>query len=101
NVRDVIWLKPLQAAGYFTNPPSVEPAGEGYVRFPPWWPMQFLKRVSQDAPHEVLQILLQMGNTNNPQVLNGVVEIAAELPVELSVRLEPMIRDYIQQPFHV
>jgi hypothetical protein len=101
NVRNSVWLKPLRSAGYFTSPPNVEPAGEGYVRFPVWWPMQFLKRLSGDAPEEVLEILLQMGKTDNPQVLNDVVEIAAELPIELSVRLEPMIKDYIQKPFHV
>jgi len=101
NVRDSVWLKPLRAAGIFTNPPNIEPAGEGYVRFPVWWPMQFLKRACLTSPAEVLQILLQMGNTDNPQVLNGVVEIAAELPIELSVQLEPMIKDYIQKPFHV
>lgn len=100
-VRNAIWLKPLRSAGYFTSPPNVEPAGEGYVRFPVWWPMHFLKRVSRDAPEEVLQIILQLGNTDNPQVLNGVIEIAAELPIELSVRLEPLIKDYIQKPFHV
>ena len=101
NVRDRIWLKPLESAGYFKKPPQVEAAGEGYVRFPVWWPMQFLKRVSRDAPEDVLGILLQMDSTNNPQVLNGVVEIAAELPIELSIRLEPIISDYVAQPFHV
>ena len=101
NVRDPIWLEPLESAGYFKTPSQIEPAGEGLVAFPVWWPMQFLKRVTRDAPHEVLRILLQMDRTDNPQVLNGVVEIGSELPIELSVRLEPMVRDYINRPFHV
>ena len=63
--------------------------------------MQFLKRVTRDAPGEVLRILLQMDSTDNPQVLDGVVEIASELPIDLAVRLEPMISDYINKPFHV
>jgi hypothetical protein len=101
NVGDPVWLKPLEAAGYFNAPPQIERAGEGYVRFPVWWPMQFLKRVSRDAPDEVLRIILGLDSTDNPQVLDGFVEIAATLPIELSVRLEPVISDYIGKPFHV
>jgi hypothetical protein len=101
NVHDPIWLQPLESAGYFKTPSQVELAGEGLVAFPIWWPMQFLKRVTRDAPGEVLRILLQMDSTDNPQVLDGVVEIASELPIDLAVRLEPMISDYINKPFHV
>lgn len=101
HVRDPVWLKPLDSAGYFKKPPRIEAAGEGYVRFPVWWPMRFLKQVTRDVPDEVLRIVLHMDGTDNPQVLDGVLEIAAELPMELSIRLEPMIREYINKPFHV
>lgn len=101
NVHDLVWIKPLESAGYFKTPPQAEPAGEGHVRFPVWWPMQFLKRVTPDAPDEVLRIVLQMDGTDNPRVLDDIVEIASELPIELSVRLEAMIRDYIDKPYHV
>jgi hypothetical protein len=101
NVHDRAWIKPLEAAGYFKTPSLVEAAGEGLVAFPVWWPMVFLRRIAADAPEEVLRILLTMDATNNPQVLNGVVEIASQLPIELAVRLEPMITGYINKPFHV
>ena len=101
SVHDCAWIKPLEMAGYFKTPSPVEPAGEGLVAFPVWWPMDFLKRIAADAPDEVLRILLAMDRTNNPQVLDGVVEIASQLPIELAVRLEPMITEYINNPFHV
>src|SRR5207245_5578218 len=46
NVRDPIWLEPLDTAGYFKDPPPITPAGEGFVNFPLWWPMLFLRRVA-------------------------------------------------------
>lgn len=101
NVHDRAWIKPLELGGYFKTPSRVEPAGEGLVAFPVWWPMAFLKRIVADAPDEVLRILLTMDRTNNPQVLDGVVEIASQLPIELAVRLESMITDYINKPFYV
>ena len=96
NVHDRAWIKPLEVAGYFKTPSPIELAGDGLVAFPVWWPMVFLKRITADAPEEVLRILLAMDRTNNPQVLDGVVEIASQLPIELAVRLEPIITDYIQ-----
>lgn len=101
NIRDPVWLEPLDRAGYFNNPPSVAPVGEGMISFPFWWPMAFLKRVATLAPERIVEILLKIDRTDNPRVLDGIVEIAADLPVELAIRLEGKVRDYIKQPYHV
>jgi hypothetical protein len=101
NLHDPVWLKPLDAAGYFKDPPTIAPAGEGFVSFPLWWPMVFLRRVVTQAPESVVEILLKVNQTDNPRVLDGIVEIAVDLPVDLAVRLEQMISDYIKHPYHV
>jgi hypothetical protein len=101
NLRDPVWLLPLERAGYFKEPTGITPAGEGFVTFPVWWPMVFLRRVAIEAPEKVVQILLEIDATDNPRVLDGILEIAADVPVEFSIRLEGKIRDYIKQPYHV
>lgn len=101
NLSDAVWLLPLENAGYFKEPTRITPAGEGLVAFPVWWPMVFLRRVAAKEPEHVVEILLKIDATDNPRVLDGLLEIAAEVPVEYSIRLEGRIRDYINQPYHV
>jgi hypothetical protein len=100
NVAHPVWLKPLQEAGYFNDPPTIIRQDDGFL-IPFWWPMIFLKRVAGQAAKEVVDILLKIGDTNNPRILDGITEIASKLSVDLAVRLEPVIRKYINQPYHV
>jgi hypothetical protein len=102
NASDPVWIEPLKAAGHFKNPPRVVPAGEGYVSFPIWWPSEFLKRVAPVAREDVVKILLEMGDTDNPKVLEDVVEIALSIANDpVSLKLEPIICKYLAQPYHV
>ncbi len=99
NASDPIWIEPLKVAGYFENPPSAIPAGEGYVSFPIWWPAQFLKRVAPVAREDVVEILLGIGDTDNPRVLEDVVEIALSTANDpASLKLEPIILKYLAHP---
>jgi hypothetical protein len=96
NLREPVWLEPLDRSGCFRNPPSAEPAGEGVVGFPFWWPMVFLKRVAARAPGRVVEIILKMPRTDNPRVFDGIVEIAAGLPPHLAPRVADMISEHLK-----
>lgn len=100
NVSDPIWLEALDRAGCLSDPPSMIKTDEG-LNFPPWWPMLFLKRVATKTPERIADILLKVSDTDNPRVLASIVEIATDLPLELAIRLEPVITKYINQPYHV
>jgi hypothetical protein len=102
NVSHPIWIEPLKTAGHFKNPPVVAAAGEGFISFPIWWPAVFLKRVAASAGEQIVKILLEMGNTNNPRVLEDVVEIALNVADKgLSLQLETIICEYLEQPYHI
>lgn len=102
NASDPIWIEPLKVAGHFKNPPGAIPAGEGYVSFPIWWPAEFLKRVAPVAREDVVEILLEVGDTDNPRVLEDVVEIALSIANDpISLKLERIISKYLAQPYHV
>jgi hypothetical protein len=99
-IRDPVWLGPLDRAGYFLNPPSAQPAGEGFIMFPFWWPMVFLKRVASVVPDRVVEILLKIPRTNNPRVFDGITEIAAGLPPHLATRVADLITEHIKDGYN-
>jgi hypothetical protein len=99
NLHVSVWLEPLDQAGYFRNPPSAEPAGEGLVSFPFWWPMVFLKRAATHAPERVVNIILKIPRTDNPRVLDGIIEIAAGLPPHLAARVADAISEQIKYAY--
>jgi hypothetical protein len=101
NVCDPVWLEPLENAGYFRDPPGIRSAGEGMISYPFWWPIVFLRRAANRVPGRVVEILLKIDRTDNPLVIDGILQIAAELPPESSVRLQGLIRHYIGQSYHV
>lgn len=102
NVSERAWLEPLKNGGYFKDPPGIAAAGEGFVSFPIWWPGVFLKRVAASASEEVLRIISEMGDTDNPRVMEDVVDIALNISdTRLSLKLESVICAYVEQPYHV
>lgn len=76
NADDVVWLAPLLDRGYFVNPPEKEQTSENHYSFPWWPPLEYLTRVYDAAPAEVLHIISSLPNTDNFRVLEGILKIA-------------------------
>ena len=53
----------------------------------PWWPMRFLSRVAALAPDEVLATVAELPESDNPQIHEGILDIALQLPGEQSAQL--------------
>ena len=56
--------------------------------------LEYLKNVSQEAPEEVLQIILELPLVDNPRVYDGILDIALSLYGEQSARLKPKMLEY-------
>lgn len=93
-VNDASWLPILGERGYFAHPPNVEPAGDGMVGFPLWWPIRYLATVSTDAPDAVVELALQLPKVDNPRVYEDILDIALRLHGEQSAKLKPKILEY-------
>ena len=93
-VNDASWLPILGERGYFAHPPNVEPAGDGRVSFPLWWPIRYLATVSTDAPDAVIELALQLPKVDNPRVYEDILDIALRLHGEQSAKLKPKILEY-------
>ena len=88
------WIGILRERGYFANPPNVEVSEDGQASTPPWWPMRFLSRVAISAPDEVLPIVKELPESDNPQIHEGILDIALQLPGEQSAQLLPEVLGY-------
>ena len=91
---DAAWIPILDNRGYFANPPNTEPIGDGRVNFPFWWPIRFLANMSNHAPDEVIEIVSQLPEVDNPKVYDDILDIALRLHGEQSTKLKPKILEY-------
>ena len=75
NAGDAVWLDPLSERGYFLNPPDAEQTTEGHYIVPWWPPLEYLIRIFDAAPAEVMGIISALPNTDNFRVLEGILKI--------------------------
>ena len=98
-LENPLWVRPLSDAGAFTNPPEPEPTGDGYLRDTYWPEISFLTRIAPQAPDDVVDVLLQLKQSNNGWVRRAVFEIGSQIPTKSSVRLEPLIKAWAPTGF--
>ena len=99
-VENPVWIPILKDRDFFNSPPNVEPAGEGYVTYPFWSPISYLKRVANNAPEQVVDILTDLPETDNPRVLQEICEIACDIEnIDLSLKLKPWFTRYVKSPY--
>ena len=94
HASDPPWIAILKERGYFANPPNVEVSEDGQVSMPPWWPMRFLSRVAISAPDDVLAIVKELPESDNPQIHERILDIALQLPGEQSAQLLSEVLQY-------
>ena len=88
------WIQPLSERDCFKSPPAIRYLPDGYVQNPSWPELAYLKNVSQDAPEEVLQIVLELPAVDNPRIYNDILEIALLLNGEQSAHLKSKMLEY-------
>ena len=98
--RNPVWIPILKDQGFFNSPPSVKPADEGYVTYPFWPPISYLKRVANDDPEQVVDILVELPETDNPAVLQEICDIACAIEdIDLSLKLKPWVTRYVKSSY--
>ena len=95
-LKNPLWIQPLVDRGYFKSPPKIRYYDDGYVQFPPWPELQYLKNVSRDVPDEVVNLVLELPKVNNPSVYDDILEIALQLHGEQSAKLIPKILESLE-----
>ena len=93
-LENPLWFKPLTKRGCFKYPPKIQRFNDGTVIYPYWHEIQYLKNVCKDVPDEVVKLLINLPETDNPVVYDGILDIALQLPIEYSVKLKDKILEY-------
>ena len=98
--KNPVWIPILKDQDFFNTPPDVKPDDEGYVTYPFWPPISYLKRVANYAPEQVVGILVDLAETDNPHVLREICEIACLIEdIDLSLKLKSWIIRYVKSPY--
>ena len=93
-LENPLWLKLLAERDCFKYPPKTQRFNDGTVIYPYWHEIQYLKNVCKDVPDEVVKLLINLPDTDNPVVYDGILDIALQLPIEYSVKLKDKILEY-------
>ena len=88
------WIQPLSERDCFKSPPAIRYLPDGYMQYPSWPELEYLKNISQEAPEEVIRVVLELPAVDNPSVYNYILEIALLLNGEQSARLKPKMLEY-------
>ena len=96
HAEEGIWLEHLISNGYFDNPPAAERTQDGGYRAPFWPPIDYLVRVYDAKPDAVLEILEKLPLTNNPHILESIMDAVLKADsVEAVNALSSKILSYI------
>ena len=90
-LKNPLWIKPLADEGCFKAPPDVINLPEGMIQYPFWPELQYLSNMSEDAPDEVIDLVLHFPKTNNPIVYKEILNIALKLQGTKSAALLPKV----------
>ena len=101
NLKNPRWIQPLTRRGCFKSPPDVRPLYEGYVQYPIWPEIQYLKNVIQEVPDEIIQVISVLPEINNPRIYNDILDIALSLEGDRSVRLKSKMVEYAKLQYHL
>ncbi|MEI9476456.1 MAG: hypothetical protein WCO26_07745 [Deltaproteobacteria bacterium] len=75
------WIKPLKSKGFFSNPPKPKlDEVNGTIAFPPWPESRYLVRMASLKPDVVLEIILQILDTDNVSVHGDLADAALAMP---------------------
>jgi len=94
------WFPLLHDAGYFRDPPSLQPDDDGQIAYVPWPPGQYLVRHAQAGSNqsEIIEIASAL-DTDNPAAQEAVVDIALAVSADTAVILVERIVAYLVTPY--
>ena len=91
---DPSWIPILKEKGHLAHPLNIEDLGDGRASLPNWWPMRYLARMARLATDEVIQIVADLPDFENPRIDDAILEIALQVPGADSVKLNARVLEY-------
>lgn len=98
------WLPLLRKEEFFAHPPEPERNDEdGTIALPPWPASRYLARMAavESAQATVLEIALQIPQTENVRVYEDLADAAQALPPQFAARLADKLEDSLALPYQI
>jgi hypothetical protein len=96
------WIQLLKERGFFSLPPTViHDETKGTLNFPPWLESRYLMRMAPRTPEKVLEVVLQIPETDNPSVHGDLAEAALAMPSMLAATWVKKEIQWIQRQDHL
>ena len=92
NLKSAEWIKPLKQVrpDIFKKPVKAVKTDQGWSL--PWWPeSRYLARVADQAPAEIVSIVLALEDTDNSRVHDDFAEAALKIPLKHARRIVPKL----------
>ena len=97
NAQQPIWISVLKERGFFDRPPAGEADSDGQMWYRLWQPLLFLQRVANSASDQVVEILVDLPEADNPRTSHRICVIASEIEdIQSSLRLRPWVNRYVR-----
>ncbi len=98
-LENPLWINPLKKKKFFDFPPSVmkDEAGKP-SSFPQWPESRYLSRMATKAPDAVLEVILQIPETDNVSVHEDFIDAALAMPAYLAEKLVTKAKQRIELP---
>ena len=99
-IQDPAWIAPLADAGFFKKPdPAIKQ--DGFISFPPWPESQYLLRMADKVPDEVLQVIRNnmdsLAGTDNQRVHEDILQVLLKVDTSKAVRFTSVVVDLIEK----
>jgi hypothetical protein len=92
------WLKPLYEGGFFNKAPQLITEGDQVI-FPGWPATDFLLRISEIMPRDVMNIILNVQEADNFRVQSAFIDCALKMPSNIAREIVPLAKKWIKTPY--
>jgi len=103
-LKNPAWMPLLRKEGFFRQPPPPERDEEaGTIGFLPWPESRYLARMAgfESAQDSILEIALEIPETENVRVYEDMADVALALPPHLAVKLVGKARTWLTSPHQI
>ncbi len=90
-------LSKLDGLGFFKEA-STAIRKDGYISYPRWSPVEYLIKIADKKPKEVMDILLNVTPNDNQAVHGQFIEAAVKMPAIQAKRIVPNVITWLQDP---
>lgn len=90
-------LSKLKEKGFLNKAPKAI-RKDGYISYPSWAPANYLVKIADQAPEEVMKVILDIEPTDNQNVNGAFINAALKMPANVAKQIVPKTIEWLRDP---